>query len=126
MNIEFVGEGGKCWGELEDAVPEEVTSFIDANAESIAGMVEARAKATSAFADKTGKLRSAIRKHKSKFKDGGYIVGAWAPHAWLVEYGHDVIDWHSGKKIGQAAPHPFLRPALDMEISAAITKFGAR
>ena len=126
MRIAFVGDGGKCRGEIEDAVPEEIKKFIDDNAKEIADAVEFRAKATSAFLDKTGMLRNKISAKKSKYEDGGYIVGAWAPHAWLVEHGHDMVDWHSGKNIGHVPAHAFLRPALEAEISSAIAKFGAK
>ena len=122
MKINF-SDSGKCHGEIEDAVPDMVKDFINENAEEIANQVESRAKSSAAFSDKTGNLRSAISARKSRYEDGGWIVGAWAPHAWLVEFGHDLIDWRTGKKIGEVPAHPFLRPALDAEISWAMTKF---
>ena len=59
-------------------------------------------KQTSAFADKTGNLRESIRKEKSLFEQGGFVIVADAPHAHLVEYGH------GGKH--PAPAHPFVRP----------------
>jgi len=86
---------------------------------------------------KTGKLRAAIQKRKSKFKDGGYIVGVFddaaaggrwqdtlGARAVFVEFGHagpgrgkGTVDptgvkgkWESGAKV--VPPKPFLRPAL--------------
>lgn len=89
----------------------------------IADFVRDEAKRSSDFADKTGNLRRSIRKRKSKYEHGGFIVSASGRnttedgtgngyHAHLVEYGHEV---HShGKPTGKrAAPHPFLRNAAD-------------
>lgn len=70
----------------------DVLKAIDGNLEATADYVEAEAKTTAAFKDLT-KTRSRIKKQKSKFADGGWIVVARAPHAHLVEYGHVMIAW---------------------------------
>ena len=102
----------------------DVMQAIDGNLEATADYVEAEAQTTAAFQDKTGKLRSKIKKQKSKFADGGWIVVARAPHAHLVEYGHVKVLW--GRQTGERVPpHPFLRPALEKGIRFAVAKFKA-
>lgn len=100
----------------------DVLKAVDANLEATADHVEAEAKATTAFKDLTKTLRSRIKKKKSKFADGGWIVVARAPHAHLVEYGHVMIAWGrvTGKRV---PPHPFMRPALEKGIRFAAAKF---
>ncbi len=126
MKVAWIGEGGKCRGEIDDAVPDFVKKYITDNAEKVANEIEFRAKATTAFLDKTGRLREAIKARKSKYEDGGWIVGAWAPHAWLVEFGHDLINPYTGKKVGRVMGRSYLRAALNSAISSARAKFGAR
>ena len=132
MRVKWTGEGGKCWGEIEDKIPPEFIKYIDDNAESIAQAIEFRAKATAMFIDKTGYLRSKIKARKSKFEGGGWIVGAWAPHAWLVEFGHRMVDWRTGRFLkvhgmdDETTPRPFLRRALQNTIAAARVKFGVK
>lgn len=100
----------------------DVLKAIDGNLEATADYVEAEAKTTAAFKDLTKTLRSRIKKQKSKFADGGWIVVARAPHAHLVEYGHVMIAW--GRPTGKRVPpHPFLRPALEKGIRYATAKF---
>lgn len=100
----------------------DVLKAIDGNLEATADYVEAEAKTTAAFKDLTKTLRSRIKKQKSKFADGGWIVVARAPHAHLVEYGHVMIAW--GRPTGKRVPpHPFLRPALEKGIRYAAAKF---
>jgi HK97 gp10 family phage protein len=113
----------------------EIQRFINDNAETIAKQIATDARASTAFKDYKGtaresnwskktwgpkarKLRKSIRAKKSKFDAGGWIVQATAPHAWLVEFGH------GGPK--PAPAHPYLKPALDKNINAAIREFGAR
>ena len=126
MKVAWIGEGGKCRGEYEDEIPPEFVKYIDDNAEDIAQEIEFRAQATAAFIDKTGRLRKSIKARKSKYEGGGWIVGAWSPHAWLVEFGHELIDWYSGRKVGHVPEHKFLRTALNNVISTARAKFGTR
>jgi len=100
----------------------EVDQFLN----KVALYLKNEAQKTSAFVDRTGNLRKSIRKKKSKFEDGGYIVAAsgknttksqkeagehskgW--HAHLIEFGHVKILW--GKPTGERVPpSPFMRPA---------------
>jgi hypothetical protein len=39
-----------------------------------------------------GLLVKSVRARPSKFEAGGYIVVVRAPHAHLVEYGHNIVD----------------------------------
>jgi len=108
--------------ELPDKIDfSKLNRIIDDNVEKIATFIRDDAKATTAFTDKTGKLRKSIRIRKSKFEDGGYIVQSKAPHAHLVELGHDLIK--NGKKIGRVKEHPFLRPAKEKAIKQVIKVF---
>lgn len=72
---------------------------------------EVRAKAQAAFKDRSGKLRKSIRKKKSKFNEDTYIVGAFAPHAHLVEHGTKVRVDSRGRVSGHMPASPFLAPA---------------
>jgi HK97 gp10 family phage protein len=113
----------------------ELAAHINENAEVIAKQIARDARASTAFQDYKGtaresnwskktwgpnarKLRKSIRAKRSKFDDGGWIVQATAPHAHLIEYGH------GGPS--PAPPHPFLRPALEKNITEARRQFGAK
>ena len=98
-----------------DAQLEEVFVSIESNLEEIASVVQTGAKNTTLFKDKTGTLRKSIGMRKSKFEDGGYIVVATAPHAWLVEYGH--VDQRTGERVD---PRKYMRTALEKGITHAI------
>lgn len=74
---------------------------------------ETKSTAKTAFKDKTGTLRKSIKNKKSRFDKDGRVVGAFAPHAHLVEYGHDVKLSKDGDVVGHAAAHPFLTPATN-------------
>lgn len=93
-----------------------LAEYINENAEQIARDIANDARASVKVV--TGNLKKSIKAKKSKFADGGWIVQATAPHAWLVEHGH------GGPK--PAPAHAFLRPALDANISAARSAFGAK
>lgn len=99
---------------------------IDRFLNKVALNVRQEAKASrgpKGFDDVTGNLRLSIRKKKSKFEDGGYIVAATGRnkgkgegdkgyHAHLVEFGHVKVLW--GKPTGERVPpHPFMRPAVE-------------
>jgi len=118
----------------------ELGKFIDENAQDIAKKIAADARATNLFQDYKGtaresewskktwgenakRLRKSIRVKKSKYDDGGYIVVADAPHAFLIEYGHELVI--NKKTIGRVAPRPFLRKAKEQNIEAARRAFGA-
>jgi HK97 gp10 family phage protein len=94
----------------------ELAAFINESALDIAKQVAKDAKASVNVV--TGNLKKSIRAKKSKFEDGGAIVQASAPHSHLVEFGH------GGPK--PAPPHPFLRPALEKNITEARRQFGAK
>jgi len=111
-----------------DAQFEEIVQAIEQNLDAVATHVETEAKTTSAFHDKTGNLRASIRKRKSKFQDGGYIVEASGRgkakgyHAANVEYGHVMIAW--GRPTGRRVPaKPYMRPAAEKGIRKAIELF---
>lgn len=89
----------------------------------IADIVLHEAQTTAAFTDRTGNLRGSIRKLKSKYDNGGYIVVASGgkgkgAHAHLVEFGH--IKWLWGQETSEKVPaNPFMRPALEKGIAQA-------
>ena len=91
----------------------ELAAFINDNAMEIAKQIAVDAKATVRV--KTGKLRKSIKAKKSKFEDGGAIVVASAPHAWIIEHGRQ-----------NAPAFAFLGPALDKNIALARQMFGAK
>ena len=105
---------------FEDAL-DEINRAIDANCEEVAEVVLDEARASAAFDDKTGKLRKSIKMKESKFDDGGFIVYSNAPHAHLVEFGHDQIK--GGRVVGHVEAHPFLRPAKEKGIKKAMEVF---
>ena len=109
---------------------EEVVKAIEHNLNEVAQIVETDAKATSAFIDITGNLRDSIKKRKSRYEDGGYIVMASGRgkkkgyHAANVEFGHALIAWgNPPKKTTRVAPRPFMRPALEQGIRKAMELF---
>lgn len=106
MNITAKVTSADLYEGLEKAMFERLESIDETLAET-AEVVHQEAKNTTTFKDKTGNLRKSIKKRKSKFKDGGYIVFANAPHAHLVEFGHATP---SGTRVG---PKPFMRKSLE-------------
>lgn len=111
--------------DIDIELPKEVKDFVEKNEEAVAKIIEGKAKATSSFIDKTGILRKRIKAKESKYADGGWIVEARAPHAHLIEYGHELIDWRTGRRIGVVPARPFLRKAKEETIARAINMFGA-
>lgn len=111
-----------------DAQLAEVMAAVDANLNIVANVVLAEAKWSTGFRDKTGNLRASIRKRKSKFEDGGYIVFARGSkddkgyHAHNVEFGHVMIAWGhvTGKRVRE---HPFMRPAKEAGLRKAVELF---
>lgn len=96
----------------------EFEEFLDDKCMKIANNIKNDAKTTTAFIDKSGRLRASVKRRKSKFDGGGYMVkagGKGAMQAWLIEHGHGGLH--------PAAPHPFLKPALDRNIQKALNKF---
>ena len=114
---------------ISDEVPPVVVKYFEDNAEDVASQINVRAKATTEFEDETGKLRKSIKAEKIpewKGDIGGYwIVKATAPHAHLVEFGHQQIS-KKGIVVGHVPAHSFLRTALESVISDAKSKFGVR
>ena len=112
---------------IDIAVPKTVKDFIEHNEKVVAGRIEQKAKATTVFIDKTGMLRKRIKAKESKYADGGWIVEATAPHAHLVEYGHEIINWRTGQATGKRTKAAkFLRGAKEQTIAEAIAIFGAK
>lgn len=111
-----------------DAQFKEVVKAIEHNLNEVATDVYEDAKTTAAFIDKTGNLRDSIKKKKSRYENGGYIVEASGKgkskgyHAANVEFGHVMIAWGhpTGKRV---PPHPFLRPALEQGFKKAVELF---
>jgi len=115
-----------------------VAEHINDNAEQIAKQIAVDAKAM--IHDVTGNLRRGIRARKSRFEDGGWIVVSRAPHSHLVEFGtlnprssedgkvlyDPKTDTFFGKEVGPMPAKPFLRPALDKNITKARALFGAK
>ena len=106
---------------------QQLHEHLDDKAAEIALQIKKDAKAGAyssghkKFKDLSGRLRKSIKRKKSKFDDGGYIVKAGGPgamQAWLIEHGH------GGPR--PAAPHPFLKPALDKNINFAREKFNEK
>lgn len=105
-----------------NAALEEILAAVDADLSGIADYVEAEAKTTARFADKSKTLRNSIKKRKSKFPEGGYIVVATAPHAHLVEFGHAM--WVKGVYVkDHVKPRKFLRKAKEKGWREAIRRF---
>lgn len=104
---------------------------VDKLISQVADFVRDDAKRTASFIDRTGNLRRSIRKRKSKFIDGGYIVTASGRnrsddkgfHAALIEFGHVKVLW--GRRTnGRVAPRQFMRPALEKGRAYMISKVG--
>ena len=78
-------------------------------------LIETKAQAVSApFEDHTGYLRKSIRRRKSRFDKNAVIVGAFAPHTHLVEYGTSLRKSpKTGKTSGHMPATPFMRRAAE-------------
>lgn len=98
-----------------DAIMREYAAWSDEIVKAIGdAMLRAtKDRALSAFKDKTGVLRARIRRKKSRFDKDTTIVGAFAPHAHLVEFGHDLKVEKGGAVVGHVPAHPFLSPAAE-------------
>ncbi len=114
-------------------VVDDAVKVIDKHLSDTADFVKNDAKATSVFADKSGNLRKSIKKRKSKFVNGGYIVvasgrntkGEKGNHAHLIEYGHVKVLW--GKETGERVPpYPFMRPAAEKGNAFLAAKIGSK
>ena len=96
-----------------DAILDEYAAWSDEIVEAVGREVlkETRQRAKGAFDDKTGLLRKKISRKKSRFDKDTHIVGAFAPHAHLVEFGSGVRVDKRGKVSGHMPASPFLGPA---------------
>ncbi|WP_417292319.1 HK97 gp10 family phage protein [Desulfovibrio porci] len=117
---------------LEGFDDDELTTFVRAHVEpeleDIANRIAVEAIASTEFEDspKTkNKLRKSIRAKASRFKDGGWIVLARAPHAHLVEYGHAMVT-HDGRTVGHVTAHPFMRKARNKVLLEVIAEFRSK
>lgn len=106
---------------LDNAIKEaleKVYGSVDGALLKTANYVRNEAKATSRFVDKTGNLRRSIRRRKSKFINGGYLViatgkaaeGKKGYHAHLVEFGHVKVLW-GHRTGGRVAGRKFMEEA---------------
>ena len=86
----------------DTAVKAAIKASVENASEKGATMVYRAAKGSTDFKNDTGTLRKSIKKTKSKFPNGGWIVYADAPHAPLVEL---------GCRGGAQPPKPFMRNA---------------
>ena len=113
----------------------QVSRDVDQRLSDVATVVRDEARASADFIDRTGNLRKSIRKRKSRFENGGYIVFAKGAnrsggeseaskgyHAHLVEFGHVMVAWGrvTGKRV---RPHPFLRNARTKGFKKALEIF---
>lgn len=112
--------------DISEDLPDVVKKYVQDNEETVAKEIESRAVSSTAFKDETGKLRGSIKALKSKFPDGGWIVRAGAPHAWVVEHGHKLWDWRTGKFIKQVPAKSYLRTAKEATIESAKRIFGVK
>lgn len=97
--IDEILEQYNAWAdEIVDAVSKEATKEI-------------KRHAPLAYTRKDGTLDKSIKSKKSKITRGTAIAGAFAPHAHLVEFGHDIVVEKGGTVVGHVPAHPFVRPA---------------
>jgi phage gpG-like protein len=104
-----------------DDILREYAAYADEIVEAVAkeALKETRKYARTAFKDKTGLLRAKIGRKRSKYDRNTQIVGAFAPHAHLVEFGHAMLK-HDGTptkvdawfgEVDHVPAHPFLSKA---------------
>jgi HK97 gp10 family phage protein len=61
---------------------------------------------------KTTYARIGVKAPRGEVEGGEAATRRTAAHAWLVEHGHDIVN-SKGDKVGEAKPHPFLKPAFE-------------
>ena len=72
----------------------------------------------------TGELAESIKISRSR--RGGLVsakVKVSAPHAHLVEFGHNIRSKKGGESFGFVKEHPFIRPAFDNNLQNAIDTY---
>jgi len=119
-------------GDLDEAMREaiaQVKGGVDNLLSETATFIRDDAQRTSDFIDRSGNLRKSIRKRKSKFIDGGYIVSASGRnrsdekgfHAWLVEFGH--VKVLLGRRTSdRVKARPFMRKAKAKGLAHIMSK----
>jgi HK97 gp10 family phage protein len=94
------------------------------NGAVLAGARSLRDSARARAPERTGTLKKSIKAQRGRAKSSTQVVArcvATDPVAHLVEYGHVMRGHRPDKKdLGEVAPHPFMRPALDEGGPAAI------
>lgn len=90
-------------------------AWIDEVCRAIANELvrETRKNARTAFDNRTRNLYRSIKRKKSKINKDQWLVGAFAPHAHLVESGHRLTVGKNGRVVGHVPPHPFFEPAIE-------------
>lgn len=101
---------------------EEIDKFLN----KVATKLHEEASTTADYIDKTGTLRKRTKKKKSKFEDGGFIVFAAAPHAHLVEWGHEMVTTKGVPTGKRVPPRSFMRNAEDKAAAYALTLLSGR
>lgn len=109
---------GTFQGVAEVVIPiEEVISEFSAWADEIIDAVateavsEIKRQASLNFISRTGNLYRSIKKKKSRRVKGMAIAGAFAPHAHLIERGHDLVLGKNGRVVKHIPARPFVRAA---------------
>jgi HK97 gp10 family phage protein len=104
----------------ENLAGEALLEALEAGAEPVV------AEAKALVPVRTGKLRDSIAPRvKRRGRDPIVAVGAKAPHAHLIEFGHIQTD-RFGSPIGHVAARPFLRPAVDAKADEVLKRVRER
>lgn len=98
-----------------DDILEEYAAWSDEIVKAVGDelLKETRRRAKDTFGNHKGNLRKSIKKKRSRFDKDTHIVGAFAPHAHLVEFGTALRVNKKGKTSGHMPALPFLGPARD-------------
>lgn len=94
--------------------PKEVKKFMRSEGTKLKNRTVKKAKST--VGSKTGNLIKGIKRGKyykySQNNADSIRVYSSAPHAHLIEYGHDMVT-HSGKKVGRVQGYHIFKTAAD-------------
>ena len=87
-----------------DDIMREYAAYADEIVQAVSNELlrEVRKNARNDFTDRSGLLRASVRKKRSKFDKETHVVGAFAPHAHLVEFGSEL---RVSKKTGKVSGH---------------------
>lgn len=95
------------------------------NGTALAGARSLRDNARRRAPIKEGALRKSIKAVKSRKSSDQQILAkciATDPKAHLIEFGHRMVTHKPGlKEVGHVPAQPFMRPALDVDSSYAVT-----